>query len=187
MATSKLDLLYLPVPTIRLSTMALPEAINLEISFPSLFFALGHLKEDPYETEWLLGLVSNIAYVLIIPRVLCADVDTRLAHVRGHAAEYLLTSTAFYGVWPVIDIDEVANVVRIIHDFYVLTASPTSSAVTMSTEQRRVVKDIKRILSILRIRQWLRNCTMATTIVSRCLCFSGSGATVSHFRAEQHI
>lgn len=125
-----------------------PEAINLEISFPSLFLALDQLKEDPYEAGRLLGLVSNVAYVLITPHVLCADVDSHLACVRGHATQYLTMSTAFYEVWPFIDLDELANFVRIIYDFYVLTSppirSPSSSADTMSTEQQEMVDDIER-------------------------------------------
>jgi hypothetical protein len=151
MATSKLVLLSLPSPTIILSIMNPLDTITLRVTFPSLFLALDYLKEGRYKAALLLGLVSHIAYVLILPRVLCVDIDTHLAHIRGHAAAYLMNSTACREneAWLVVDIDETASVVRVIHDFYVLIASPiqspSSSAVSMSTEQWGMVGNIERM------------------------------------------
>ena len=103
--------------------------INLQQVFPSLFTTLKHLKSEPYEAGWLLGCVNDVAVCFIRAYVRAhpaGNVDDHLSTARIFAHRYLQdfgmpssSNTASHDV-PLVDVDELVNVVRMVHTSHTL-------------------------------------------------------------------
>lgn len=106
--------------------MASPNPIDLHCIFPSLFAAIGETS-NPRDIGYLVGLINNIAFYAFNCFISTPGSSTdRFDNMREYAehtlANFDLVHTA--RAHQLINLDELHNVVRMVHSGYMATRVP---------------------------------------------------------------